>query len=112
MKTRIILAIGLGIAWCSAASAQEPLTPSRLGVIDAVIDSCRDAAPADGGAYRALKVSLIGKQPDRTLDAMEGTSEYRQAFTQIQLALGELSRDFLRQSCLDAIGRGSRGNGH
>jgi hypothetical protein len=111
MKTRIILAMGIGIAWCSAASAAEPLTPVRLGLIDAVIASCSAAMPEDSGAYKTLKVSLIGKPSDRTLDAMKGTPEYRQAFTQMRLVVAELSPSFLRQSCLDAIGRRGRGNG-
>lgn len=112
MKTRIILAIGLGIAWCSAASAEEPLTPGRLGVVDAVISFCREFAPAGDGAYRALKVSFIGKQSDRTLDAMEGTSEYRQTFVLIRGVIEEAPRDAMRRHCYAAIGQGGRDNGH
>lgn len=110
MKTRTILALGLGIAWCTAASSAEPLTPVRLGLVDAVIASCRDALPADDGAYQALKASLIGKPSVRTLDAMKGTAEYRQAFAQMRLVFTELSPSYLRSSCLDAIGGRGRGN--
>ena len=116
MRTRKILGISLTVILCSAASAAESVTPVaeavtpvRLAVVDAVIAFCREVAPADDGAYRALKVSLIGKQTDSALDAAERTAEYGQTLAEIRAVLSQAPRDFMRQSCLSTIGKTGRG---
>jgi hypothetical protein len=94
---------------CSAVAAEEPPTPSRLATIDAVISFCREVAPAGDGAYKALQVSLIGKQSDRVLDVLENAPDYQQTIAFIWTVLDGSSRDALRRDCYAAIGGRDRG---
>lgn len=111
MKTYLILSVAVGIAGSSLAWADAAPNPATLGTVDGVLSFCAQANPDHEGAYKALKVSLIGKQSDRTLDAIEHTSAYHQAFTQIRGVLDSAAHDWAVSACRDILPANSRG-GH
>lgn len=110
MRTRVLLAITLGLAasslvWSgeSGKNSVAAIDPTSLGSLDALLNICRDADPAGAGAYTALKVTLIGKQSDAALDAVERTAVYRQTYAGIRDILGAQPRDWLLDRCRKAI---------
>lgn len=109
MKNHLIvsLGLGLGLALSSSAGADTPINPTTLGSVDSVLKFCRQIYPDAGPGYKAVKVSLFGKQPDITLDALERTADYQQAFAFIRLLLGSTPADEARKQCRNILPAGS-----
>ena len=114
MKKHIIFGLSISISLSLAAAslaqaADAPIDPTSLGGLDAVLTFCKQSNPAGEPVYRSLKVSIIGRQPDRALDGIESTGAYRQAYGGVSGALNAAPKDWARQACLDIL-KGRRGD--
>jgi hypothetical protein len=105
LKNRILLGVALSIAVTSSVRAAAPINPGYLGALDAVLASCRNVDPNGTAAYKALKISIIGKQSDSTLDAVERTAEYQQGFSAYRAIFNSAPHDLVLKSCTGLIPR-------
>ena len=105
MKTRIILAIGLGLG-CAASLpswADGSLDAATLARVDAAIVFCRQLNPAGEPAYSALRASVIGKRSGAVVEALTRTPEYREALEAGGKTLAEEPQEAALKGCTDLV---------
>ena len=103
MKFPYAAVLGAVLLASSAQAAAPPPNASMLGEVDAVIAFCNSIDNHHRHQWADLRQSLIGKQSDRTLDAIEQTADYHQAYSFIDHLLGGAPHDWAVKSCADTL---------
>lgn len=99
MKTRTILGLGFAAAISWSAWAEEPIDPTALGGMDAMIASCRQLDPGGASGYDALRGTMLGEHSASALAAAGQTPEYQQAFEAARKKAEAEPQDSALKSC-------------
>ena len=79
--------------------AAEPPTPTALGLVEGLLDSCSQASPKSAAAFKKQRERLVQGVSDRDLEKLRATSEYTDTYKSITDQLDKVSNDEAAEAC-------------
>jgi hypothetical protein len=90
------------------ALAELPLTGAALGQLEAVLEHCGRAKPAEAERYKALARSLTGNATEKELTAARQSTEYVEAHDAAKDQLAGLPKEAVDKACVEGLQPESR----
>ena len=109
LRNVVLKSVGV-VVMCAAFSAtafagapQVKLNASGLAVMDAAVRFCAGFDPGETRQLQKLKISAVGNQTARELDAMEKTPEYKQTYSLMNTVLAGAPHDWATATCKNVV---------
>ena len=108
MKLAAIGVVAVLGAGAQVARAELPVSGAALGQVEAILEHCGRASPANAERYKALARTLIGTATEKELTAARQSAEYVEAHDATKAQLVNLPKDESDKACVEGLQPESR----
>jgi hypothetical protein len=103
MRVPRILCLGAALLLPTLLLAKLPFSNDAFGRLEATLDSCTQADPANAPKYQERKKALVKDVPEKEVAEARASQEYRDAYDATTTEIGKQPKDKVVEACTASV---------